>query len=701
MSTGTRSALLHSILQHLEAANISLTELICFVLVDHQVNDRSRLIYTDLLRNTKTILSALYYHTDTAASTREWAHNAMCAHYANAVSDLAELDETWQFTASKARPEQIRDFRIEDMAGEMERRAPILWSLIDRLLSGTPAGSGRMDIDNGGLSKNSDSDAESDEETDSGIDSDEEYWDEFDEGCSEKTSQRSSKRKSRGVPQGVINRIKTVVILSILMQNCDQKTNALQSIVGIFLHACNTPEKVIKVLARMGISISLASIHRAIHSLSRQSDDDIETLGQSLLGAFGYDNFELQLPTGIPTVDKPAEGLLHLTSGVLIRLEHGVTLDDLRCSRLLWERSSLNLRAPDPRVFDLYKTMQFLYTLHPESVAYSGGTPSSLSRRGRFRAWFLQRLLFEHGPTSLKALRSSLKEPESVDAIPLVKTHYAPLHTMDLNQSKVSENIAAIQNMFSQAGLSDAEGGGVDFTEFVTLVHDDLGTYERVLSAMQRRSVEDTPYDRLQSVVFVIGLFHFKMAAADAIWRLLVAPDNARIDKSSFMRLVGRLRPQESSRLVANAKFRQQHELISHVLTVLVLDAWQTEVKKQTRFDSLEEWASSNPTAEEIENVAQALVQEYIEGAGVDIFSLEEQPAKERDQVRINTMRAMHYLLLYEELSYALNTGDIGRFETILPHWINIFRATGKHKYGVHTLRFMHSLYFVYPERLR
>ncbi|KAJ2979822.1 hypothetical protein NUW54_g11088 [Trametes sanguinea] len=409
MSTHTRSALLHSILQHLETVNVSLTELLCFILVDRQGNNHSRLIYADLVRNTKTILSTLYFHTGTAASTREWAHNAMCAHYASAVSDLAEVDETWQFTASKARPGQIREFRIEDMASEMERRAPILWSLLGCLLSGTPVGSGCMDIDDGGgPSSNSDSDGQSDSETDSGVDSDEEYWNEFDEECSGRTSK--SRQKSRGVPQGVINRIKTVVILSILMQNCNQKTNALQSIVGIFLHACNTPEKVIKVLARMGISISLASIHRAIHSLSRESDDEIETLGQSLLGAFGYDNFELQLPTGIPTVDKPAEGLLHLTSGVLIRLEHGVTLDDLRCSKLLWERSSLNLRAPDPRVFDPYKTMEFLYTLHPE---IANGGAGALSRRGRFRAWFLRKTLFEHGPTSLKALRGSLREPDA------------------------------------------------------------------------------------------------------------------------------------------------------------------------------------------------------------------------------------------------------------------------------------------------
>ncbi|CDO76158.1 hypothetical protein BN946_scf184740.g1 [Trametes cinnabarina] len=657
------------------------------------MNDLSQLVYRDLLHNTKTVLSAFYYHPDTTASTQTWAHDAMCTQYARAVSKLAHSDETWQFVASRACPEQIRDFRIEDMASGMEEQAPMLWSLITCLLGATRTADSavRMDIDQEEPSSGSDSE----------WDSDSEYWGNEEEGSAPPTKPPQRRTKGRRALPAVIDRInllqKTVVILSILVQNCDQKVNALQSIVGVFLHACNTPEKVVKVLSRIGISISLTSIHRAVRSLSEHSIDDIKSLGQSVLASFAYDNFELMLPTGIPTVEKPAEGLLHLTSGVLIRLDHGVTVDDLRCSRLLWERSSLNLRAPDPRPFDPYKTLEFLYTLHPDP----GHSNSSLSRRGRFRVWALKKVLMEHGPTNLSALQTSLKPPESVDAIPVVKSSYTPLRTMDCNQSKVSENIAAIHEMYKQTGLGDGEDGSVDISEFVTLVHGDLGTYERVLSAKRRRSIEDTPYERLQSVVFIIGLFHLKMAAADALWRLLVGPDKARVDETSFMRLVGRLRPKESSRLVANAKFRQQHELISHVLTVLILDAWRVEVKKRTRASSLEEWASSNPSADEIDAIAESLVRDYIEGAGVDIYALEGQAASERDQIRINTMRTMHYLMLYEELCYSLNAGDIGRFETILPHWVSIFRATGKHKYGVHMLRFFHSLYFVYPERLR
>ncbi|KAI1781638.1 hypothetical protein LXA43DRAFT_881670 [Ganoderma leucocontextum] len=508
----------------------------------------------------------------------------MCMHYKKRVHELSLPEHGWHFVASRARPIQVQDFRVEDMATEMQTRAPDLWSLLQALL---------------------------------------------------------------------------VVVMCILMNNHDQRCNALQSTIGIFLHASGTPDRVIKVMSRMGVSISLPSIHRAVKSLSEETCEELCDLGQSLLASYAYDNFEFLLPTGIPTVDKPGEGLVHLTSGTLLRLEHGVTLDDLRCSNLVWNRSEFNPKASDPRPFNPYKIMH------------------------------------------------QLRDPEFVEAIPIRKLKHVPLRTMDLNQSKISGNIAAIQDMFKQAGIGDSRqehiaGGRLDMGDIMTIVNGDLGTYERLLSARRRRSIEDTAYDRLQSVAFSEGFFHFKMAGADALWRVLMSSPKSRADEMSFAGLVGKLRPRDSSRLIANAKFRQQHELIGHVSVVLQLDAWRVEVQKRyPRFKSLEEWAASKPAMGDIAEIADHLVREYVEGEGLDFFELECRPKAARDQVRENTMRLQNYLLLYEELCYAMNAGDIGCLETLIVPWVRMFRATGKHKYGNHTLRFMHDLYFVYPDGLR
>ena len=52
------------------------------------------------------------------------------------------------------------------------------------------------------------------------------------------------------------------------MQSTSQKANTFQSVLGIFLHSCQTPEKVIEMLAHMGICVLTGTINRAIKSLS-------------------------------------------------------------------------------------------------------------------------------------------------------------------------------------------------------------------------------------------------------------------------------------------------------------------------------------------------------------------------------------------------------------------------------------------------
>lgn len=238
------------------------------------------------------------------------------------------------------------------------------------------------------------------------------------------------------------------MIMSILMHHRDQRCNALQSVFGIFLHSCNTPEKLVKVLAHMGLTISLTSVHRALRSLSVQSEANIRQMASSLLTSHGYDNFDAESKALVPTVDGIKERLMHLTSGAILRLDHGVTREDLRCSQYLWDRSELNHLASDPQVFNAHATFSRLLELHPEPPIPSDG----LSRRGRFRRWFFQLTLFKYGPAYFHQFQTTLHDPEPVDPIPVTKLEYMPYRAMDINQSKVSGNIEAIQNTSHKLG---------------------------------------------------------------------------------------------------------------------------------------------------------------------------------------------------------------------------------------------------------
>ena len=134
---------------------------------------------------------------------------------------------------------------------------------------------------------------------------------------------------------------KQVIVISILMQSMNRQCNMLASIVGIFLHLCNAPVKVIKMLSRMGVSISVKSIHNMVASLSNDSQHTIQSLGQTLIAAYAYNNFDVDLKKSVLTVESSVDTLLHMTSRDLMQLEH-VSAEELKCSQFLWESSMLN-----------------------------------------------------------------------------------------------------------------------------------------------------------------------------------------------------------------------------------------------------------------------------------------------------------------------------------------------------------------------
>jgi hypothetical protein len=298
-----------------------------------------------------------------------------------------------------------------------------------------------------------------------------------------------------------------------------------------------------------------------------------------------------------------------------------------------------------------------------------------------------------------------------IDQIPVVKMRWAPARSLDIKQSTVAGNLQAIPEFLEQGGVGDPseetqsiwENNAISITEHVVLFHGDLGTGERITSLQQRRAIEATPWRRYQYVIFVMGLFHLKMAAADAIWRIFIEPKAGREDTNSLMHFVALLRPKETGKIGSDPGFRRMHEVIAHTGAALRLDAWRLEVlRRNPKWTSLQAFADSNPSVELVNEISDYLASHYVAGAeDLNIFELRQKKVEERDQQRENILQLHQYFALYEELSFAMNFGDIGRVENLFPTWIYIFKAVGKHKYATHMLKFMVDLHFVYPAPLR
>jgi hypothetical protein len=340
---------------------------------------------------------------------------------------------------------------------------------------------------------------------------------------------------------------------------------------------------------------------------------------------------------------------------------------------------------------------QQLLMLHQEAPH-----PSNLLRRERFNAWKFMHDLVHFGPEYFRRFCKALGDPEEIECIPLVKTSQVPNRSLDISPNAPAQNAEAIESLLRQAGVGDpSENPRVEpIGNHVILISGDLLTGERIRSLLDSRSEETTPWRRMQFIVYVMGLFHLKMACADAIWRIFILPKKARDDKNSLMQQIGQIRPKETGKIASKPGFRRMHEVIQHVGIVSRLDCWRIEAGKNTGFQTLDDFASSKPSWAQMQEMANRLALEQVATSDSDTTLLSDQLAASRDYQRENALRRQQYFLLYEEISHALNAGDIGRVETCFMPWSYIFQGCGKHKYAAELRRYLENVHFIYPKGL-
>ena len=235
--------------------------------------------------------------------------------------------------------------------------------------------------------------------------------------------------------------------------------------------------------------------------------------------------------------------------------------------------------------------------------------------------------------------------------------------------------------------------------DYVVLFHGDLGTGERIAEALKRRAIEKTPWNRYQFVLFVFGLFHLKMACADAIWRVFIMPLLARKDATSIMGHLHIIRPKETGTIAKDPGFRRMHEVIMHDGRCRRLHCWLVEIAIWYGANTLEEWAESEPSLNEIKEISRYLALEYV--ATSDRLEELRSLGEDRDKQLENGLLISRYYLLYEELTHAMNSGDIGCVEATFAFWVPIFKAVGKHKYAAEMIRHITYVHNFYPDTLK
>ena len=132
-----------------------------------------------------------------------------------------------------------------------------------------------------------------------------------------------------------------------------------------------------------------------------------------------------------------------------------------------------------------------------------------------------------------------------------MKTRTIPACTMEFSSLTVSRNISTVKNLAEQGGVGDpndpeTQNEVVDITPYVILLHGDLGTGDHLLSIQSRCAIKKSAWNRFQFAVFVPGLFHLKMACANALWHIFIQPPEGRVDDTCLMHDISKLCPKET-----------------------------------------------------------------------------------------------------------------------------------------------------------
>lgn len=499
-----------------------------------------------------------------------------------------------------------------------------------------------------------------------------------------------------------------VHLVSSIARMRNQKCNAFSTHMGLFLHASGTAQRVIDSLSQIGFSTSSPSIDRTVSSLSEESQEAILAAGQSMKYLIAYDNLVIDFGSpGQSIVEKSQRSLWNLTTGTFIN--HGYSLEDLRFANEVRKQDPYNDeedRSPLP-------DYDYIDLLDKGSLDSDG-----FDLHLRFFAWSLLHVLCTHGPTFFHQFRSRVGDPESIEELPLRKTDQVPVRAMKHDNSKVTGNIDALEDMMAQGGIKrhspteePVSGEPPNVSEYVLLVSGDLGSGERIDTGKRRRAMDVCLWNNLYYVIFIPGMFHVKMALVDMLWRLFIKPFAQETDPTSAGNATRYLCPRvkDTNKILKGPPtYQQMKRFLKHLGTAERLTCWRTAFERRfgpSIWSDLEDRAfiarfTLRFTWEDLVAMSKDLVKTFF--SLKSIYARKKNPVTQtRDRELENTMLRNYYMLFYEETIYAMDHGDIGRLERCLIDWIPAFRAVGKHKYAHHLTMFFINIKFVYPDRLR
>ncbi|PPR05788.1 hypothetical protein CVT26_010162 [Gymnopilus dilepis] len=501
----------------------------------------------------------------------------------------------------------------------------------------------------------------------------------------------SNRSKEKGVTPNARNRRKGFYTIHAAVHFLRSlRSSKVQIGLGLAAWACGASKEVLMLLHHAGLSMSYSSINSIVTALA---DSAIQKARKAASGPHGlaYDN--INVSTSIFVEQRP---------GMPSKVQSGTFA-------VIYEL--LNARPED---LDIRLMMENLKKSLPLTLDDLQPTDVAVYSYGRQTAVNICQILFKHvkGFEDITSHTLLRHHPRRM-IMPGHKTKFYPLRATTIEEASVDGNLAVHDDVYTvQLGLDPDK-----LCEKAIPSFNDQLTNARIRGAQDVRRKDVSPWERREIFQLGFGTFHLIM---NLIWNVLSVHRGTVQQEGSLSYFFSVL---QKKRL--GSDHPDYHTLLTaltQVLEGLILNAWRQEC------GPLQEFAASNPAPEFLLQKAYEIADKYtipkrtfpasnpkypLKDLNMDNIDSNESDEDQSDSESTGCSQSesddsdtpsqfdtayQNIVLLTRDMLYvielvnAVQTGDFGRVEDILPVLACMFRGSGSNNYSTEILHLLHNI---------
>jgi len=444
----------------------------------------------------------------------------------------------------------------------------------------------------------------------------------------------------------------------------------------LFLKSQGISAKSLDALHAFGITMSYKWSHTAIDNLANSQMQEVCNIVKTRPWFMSYDNVNIPFRTYAQRLDRQD----HFDSGTAATVF--VPSQSLPTPNLSFERLQLARAAGGRAPISIAKIFQLERDASPH-----------IHKR---HVWRVIKFLidtpdfdFQTYPHRDDQIFTPPPPRRLLPCGPEYVTKQYMLHTRHIDESSFDGNDQLLSEWQWQLGLSDPAEQKITGTQRVIAVNGDQLTVNRLHGLIRMRAEDFNGSDRLDWLQPVFGWFHLQMTVANLLHKQYSGTAAGR----GLMHAVALLSRKHLGTVQIKGPFYHHlHELILHVAEAHFRSCW----KVIAGVPSIRDLHTRTPA--ELLQYAEALITQL---ASSNLFEDEgTKKDKERDEVFKQTVRWNRDVLQYIELHEAIQCGDIGWMEDLLPTLLMRFAGGGNGKYAIEVLELLQGLHCEWPSEL-